>query len=188
MVSLAQLWLPILLGAVGAFVASSIIHMLLQSWHRTDYHAFPNEDEVRAVVSKGKAAPGLYILPWCPPETMKDPASIAKLTEGPVGFTILRAAGMPNMGKMLGLWFAFCLLVAIFAAYLASATLPAGTLPGQVFRVAATSAFMAFSFGVLPQAIWWGYPLRATVKDMIDGLIYAAIMGLVLAYMWPKGA
>ncbi|HEY1991084.1 MAG TPA: hypothetical protein VGH71_01390 [Gammaproteobacteria bacterium] len=188
MVTLAQLWLPILLGAVGAFVASSILHMLLQFWHRPDYHGFPNEDEVRAAIGKGKAAPGLYILPWCPPETMKDPASIAKLTEGPVGFMVLRAAGMPNMGKMLGLWFGFCLLVAIFAGYLAGATLPAGAMPGQVFRIAATSAFMAFSFGVLPQAVWWGYPLRAAMKDMIDGLIYAAIEGLVLAYMWPHAA
>ena len=186
MVSLAQLWLPILLGAVGVFVASSIVHMLLQFWHRPDYHAFPNEDAVRTAISKGKAAPGMYILPWCPPETMKDPASIAKLTEGPVAFAIVRSAGMPNMGKMLGTWFGFCLLVAIFAAYLAGATLGPGTMPGQVFRDAATSAFMAFSFGVLPQTIWWGYPMKAAFKDMLDGLVYAAIVGLVLAYMWPK--
>lgn len=185
MTSLAQLWLPILLGAVGVFVASSILHMLLQFWHRPDYHAFPNEEEVRGTLNKGKAAPGMYILPYCPPETMKDPASIAKLKEGPVGFVILRAAGLPNMGKMLGLWFGFCLLVAIFAAYLAGASLAAGAMPAQVFRIAATSAFMAFSFGVLPQVVWWGYPLRAALKDIIDGLVYACIVGAVLAYMWP---
>lgn len=188
MVSLAQLWLPILLSAVGTFVASSIIHMLLQFWHRPDYRAFPNEDEVRAAINQGKPQPGMYLMPYCPPEKMKDPASIAKFTEGPVGFMILRASGMPGMGKSLGLWFGFCLLVAIFAAYLAGATLAAGTAPMQVFRVAATSAFMAFSFGALPQAIWWGAPLRATLKDIIDGLVYAALVGGVLAAMWPHGA
>lgn len=186
MVPLAQLWLPILLGAVGAFVASSILHMLLQFWHRPDYHAFPNEDAVRAAINQGKAAPGLYIVPYCPPEKMKDPDVLAKFAEGPVGFMILRPSGMPAMGKSLGFWFGFCLLVAIFAGYLAGATLPPGAMPGQVFRIATTSAFMAFSFGALPQAIWWGHPLRAAVKDMIDGVIYAVVVGLVLAYMWPK--
>jgi len=188
MVSLAQLWLPILLGAVGAFIASSILHMMLKFWHRPDYHGFSNEDEVRGAINKGKPQPGLYILPYCLPEQMKDPAAIAKFAEGPVGFMILRRAGMPGIGKSLGLWFGFCLLVAIFAAYLAGASLPAGAMPGQVFRIAATSAFMAFSFGSLPQAIWWGNPLRATLKDMIDGLVYALIVGAVLAYMWPHAA
>ena len=63
MVSLLQLWLPILLGAVGAFIASSILHMVLQAWHRPDYHELSNEDEVRAAIRKGKPATGMYLLP-----------------------------------------------------------------------------------------------------------------------------
>jgi len=185
MVSLAQLWLPILLGAVGAFVASSILHMVLQGWHRPDYHNFPNEDEVRAAIRKSSPPPGMYMLPWCPPEKMKDPAMHQKFVEGPVAFMILRANGMFNMGKSLGMWFGFCLLVAVFAGYLGSATLGAGTAGIQVFRVTATAAFMGFGFGALPNCIWWGEPLRASIKDMIDGAIYAAITGAVLAYMWP---
>src|ERR1700743_2129322 len=104
MVSLAQVWLPILLGAIGAFIASSILHMVLHKiWHGTDYHGFSNEDEVRAAIRKGSSQPGMYMLPWCPPEKMKDPATLAKFTEGPVGFLILRTPGGFNMGKSLGL-------------------------------------------------------------------------------------
>ena len=52
MVSLMQLWLPILLSAVFVFIASALINMVLSFWHRADYHGFSNEDEVRAALRK----------------------------------------------------------------------------------------------------------------------------------------
>ena len=42
MVSLADLWLPILLSAVLVFVASSLIHMVL-GWHRHDFKGSSRE-------------------------------------------------------------------------------------------------------------------------------------------------
>jgi len=39
MVSLVDLWLPILLSAVLVFVASSVIHMALR-WHSNDFKRF----------------------------------------------------------------------------------------------------------------------------------------------------
>jgi hypothetical protein len=48
-VSLAQLWLPILLSAVCVFAASSLIHMVVK-WHASDYNPLSNEDEVRAAI------------------------------------------------------------------------------------------------------------------------------------------
>lgn len=185
MVSLAQVWLPILLGAIGAFVASSILHMVLQAWHRPDYHGFSNEDEVRAAIRKGSTQPGMYMLPWCPPEKMKDPATLAKFTEGPVGLLVLRAAGAFNMGRSLGLWFGFCLLVAIFAGYISGATLAPGTEGMQVFRVTTTAAFLGFGFGALPNHIWWGETFSSTAKNLIDGVIYAAVTGAVFMCFWP---
>ena len=41
MVSLAALWLPILLSAVIVFIASSIVHMAMP-WHKNDYPRIPN--------------------------------------------------------------------------------------------------------------------------------------------------
>ena len=56
MAMLAQLWLPIVLSAVGVFVASSLIHMLFK-WHNRDYRKLPNEDAVRAAINAGQPAP-----------------------------------------------------------------------------------------------------------------------------------
>jgi Na+/H+ antiporter NhaA len=44
MVPLLELWLPVLVSAVFAFVASSIVHMVLP-FHRSDYRKLPAEDE-----------------------------------------------------------------------------------------------------------------------------------------------
>ena len=60
MVSLMQLWLPILLSAVAVFIVSSIVHMVLK-WHASDYHGFSNEDEILAAIRKGNPSPGIYM-------------------------------------------------------------------------------------------------------------------------------
>ena len=49
MVSLAALWLPIILAAVIVFIASSILHMVLP-YHRGDYKKLPDEDKVSAAL------------------------------------------------------------------------------------------------------------------------------------------
>jgi hypothetical protein len=182
---LTQLWLPILLSAVLVFIASSLIHMVLK-WHESDYTGFGNEDDVRAAMRKNNPAPGMYMFPRC--DDMKDmgkPEMQAKFTEGPVGFLILRANGAPNMGKLLGMWFVFCLIVALFSGYIAAhALLPAAPYL-YVFRVVGTAAFMGFAFGSLPMGIWWGQPWKAVAKDMFDGLIYASLTAGTFGCFWP---
>jgi hypothetical protein len=127
----------------------------------------------------------MYMLPFCPPEKMKEASTLAKFAEGPVGMLILRASGAFNMGKSLGLWFVFCLLVALFAGYIGSATLAAGADGMQVFRVIATAAFMGFGFGALPNHIWWGESFASTAKNLVDGVVYAAVTAAVFMWLWP---
>ena len=186
MVSLIQLWLPILLAAVGVFVASSIVHMALRFWHSPDYHNLSNEDEVRASLRKGNPAPGMYIIPYCQPEDMKKPEFQEKYKVGPVGFLILRPNGMFNMGATMGQWFLFCLLTSLFCAYVAASTLASGTAALQVLRVVGTVGFMAYGFGVFPMGIWWGQPWVSVFKTLIDGLIYGMVTAAVFASLWPK--
>lgn len=184
MITLTQLWLPILLSAIGVFIASSIVHMALKFWHMPDYHGFSNEDEVRAAIRKSNPSPGMYMLPYCKMEDMKKPEVQEKFTQGPVAFMILRASGKLNMGASLVQWFIFCLVVSIFCAYIASSTLAGGTAGLQVFRVIATIGFMAYAFAVLPFGIWYGQPWKAVTKDVIDGLIYGLITGAIFAALW----
>jgi hypothetical protein len=186
MVSLAQLWLPILLSGVGVFVASSLIHMVVK-WHQSDYRALPNEDEVRAAIRKASPPPGQYVVPYfAEMSALKSPEAQKKYAEGPVGLLTLKASGLPVMGKALGLWFAFSLVVSLFAAYLASRTLAHGVSYRGVFRLVGTVAFLAYAGGAAPSAIWMGKPWRSAIKDLADGLIYGLVTGGVFGWLWPR--
>ena len=183
MISLAALWLPIVLSAVIVFIASSIMHMVLP-YHKSDYHPLPNEDNVRAALRGVK--PDLYMMPFCSHEKMKSPEIQAKFQEGPVGHITMLPSGPPNMGSYLGKWFGFCLIVGLFSAYLASRTLAPGTDYLQVFRVAGTAAFMAYGLGNLSYSIWKGMPLGVTLKEVVDGLVYGLLTGGTFGWLWPK--
>ena len=185
-VSLGQLWLPILLSAVLVFAASSLIHMLLK-WHASDYRALPNEDQVRTAIQAGAPTPGQYVLPHC--ADMKDmgtPQQQKKFQDGPVAFLLVAPNGPPAMGAALGKWFAFSLLVAFSAAYLASRTLLPGTHYLQVFRVVGAVSFMAYGFGSIPFAIWMGKPWSSVAKDLTDALIYGLLSAGAFGWLWPR--
>ena len=185
MVSLTQLWLPILLSGVLVFFASSILHMVVKFWHAPDARAFSNEDEIAAAMRKGNPGAGMYLIPYCTPEAMKETATQEKFREGPVGTIFLRPAGPMHLGAFLGQWFVFCLVVSAFCAVLVVHLLPHGAPFAHVFHVVGLAALMAYAFGAIPNAIWWGHPWRSTLKHVIDGLIYAVITGALFAWLWP---
>ncbi|KGI78088.1 hypothetical protein [Oleiagrimonas soli] len=185
MMSLAQLWLPIALSAVAVFFASSVLHMLLRFWHMPDYRGFANEDAVRAAIRDGDPEPGMYVVPYCRMEDMKTPEAAQKYEQGPIGFVLLRANGMPNMLRSLVQWFLLCLVVSLFCAFIASAALPIAADGHRVFHVTALAALMAYATGSFSMGIWWGQPWRAVFKDAVDGLIYALVTGAVFMWLWP---
>jgi len=186
MVTLAQVWVPILLSAFLVFIGSSVVHMVLK-WHNSDYRKLPNEDEVRAAVRKGNPPPGQYIMPYCTdPKEQAKPENQQRYVEGPVGMITIMRNGVPNMGPMLGQWFGFNIVVSFFVAYVASRTLPLGTEYLKVFQVTGAVAFVSYAMGALPGAIWMGKPWSAALKDVADGLIYALLMAGAFGWLWPK--
>ena len=62
MITLFELWLPILLSAVAVFVSSSIIHMVLQ-YHKTDFDGLPDESKVMDALRGFRITPGNYNFP-----------------------------------------------------------------------------------------------------------------------------
>src|SRR4030095_968801 len=76
----------------------------------------------------------------CPggPESMKDPAFIAKRKAGPVALMTFWPSGDVSMAPMLVQWFVFCLVVGLFSGYLTSRALPAGAPYLEGFRFAGT--------------------------------------------------
>jgi len=185
MVSLAALWLPILLSAVIVFIASSIMHMVLP-YHRSDYSQLPDEDNIRATLRTANLKRGLYIFPFCTHKDMKSPALQEKYKEGPVGFLNIMSSGPPAMGKFLTEWFVFCLIIGFFTAYLTGRTVAPGANYLIVFRVAGCSAFMAYGLAHLSDGIWKGMTWSATLKEVFDGLVYGLLTAGTFGWLWPR--
>ena len=184
--SVAALWLPILLSAVGVFVASSVIHMLVQ-WHKGDYHAFANEDAVRAAIRAGTPSPGQYVVPYCADhKLLRTPEFQQKFAEGPVAFATVRANGMPGMGPMLGGWFVYNVVVALLAACVATRGLAAGASMHSVALATGIASLLAYGGGPVQQFIWMGKPGRSAALELLDAAIYAAITACVMAWLWPR--
>jgi len=185
MVPLAALWLPIVLSAVIVFVASSIMHMVLP-YHRSDYKQLPEEDKVLAALRSAPLPRGQYIFPYCTHEDMKSPAIVEKQKQGPVGFLMIMPSGPPVMPKFLAQWFAFCLLIAFFVAYLAAHTVPAGARYLAVYRVVGAAAFLGYGLGNLPNSIWRGRSWPVTIKEVVDGLVYSLLTAGTFGWLWPR--
>jgi hypothetical protein len=183
MVSLTALWLPILLSAVAVFIASSIIHMALP-WHSKDFKKFSAEDAVLDAVRPFNLAPGEYVAPLpASMAQMSSPEFKAKLARGPrFSLTILRDN---SIASSLGLWFAYGIVVALFAAYVAALTLPAGAPYMTAFRVTSTVSFAAYVLALWHNWIWYSSGLGATARATIDGLLYALLTGGVFGWLWP---
>jgi hypothetical protein len=185
MVPLTVLWLPILLAAVIVFVASSIMHMVLP-YHRSDFRQLPDEDKILNALRTVTLTRGMYIFPFCTHGSMKSPEVVEKYKRGPVGMLTIFPSGPPAMGKFLGMWFVFCLVIGLFVAYLTGRTLPAGTDYLQVFRVTGTAAFLAYGLGNLSNGIWKGQTWGMTLKEVIDGLIYGLLTAGTFGWLWPR--
>jgi len=186
MVPIHALWLPILLSAVLVFVASSIIHMALPI-HKSDYRKLPDEEKVLDTMRASGVTPGReYRFPYCTQKEMKSPEAIDKFKRGPVGLLVVMPNGAMSMGKFLGQWFIYCVVVSIFAAYLTGRTRMAGADCPEVFRVAGCTAFIGYALAQAQNSIWRGVTWGITLKHMLDGLIFGLLTGGTFGWLWPK--
>jgi hypothetical protein len=185
MVPLMSLWLPVVVSAVIVFVASSIMHMVL-TYHRSDYRKLPSEDEVMAALRRFDIPPGDYFVPFAgSPKEMKAPAFVEKMTKGPVAFITILRSGRPSMAPQLALWFVYCLVVGVFAAYVAGRALAPGADYLAAFRFAGTTAFVGYSLALWQNMIWFKRNWVVTLKATVDGLVYGLLTGGTFGWLWP---
>ena len=186
MVPVLSLWLPVLLSGVGVFTVSSIIHMVLR-YHRNDYGPVPSEDDVRSALRSAGIPPGDYMIPHAGGTGgMNDPDWIEKATEGPVALLTVAPSGVGGMGKSLAQWFAYTILVGVFAGYVAGIALAPGAEYMEVFRFVGTVAFAGYSLGALPVSIWYHRSWAATLRLVFDGLLYAVVTAGIFGSLWPS--
>ena len=186
MVPLSMLWLPIVVAAVFVFVASSIIHMVL-TYHRSEFKTVPSESEVMEALRRFAIPPGDYLVPHAAsPKDMNSAAFKEKRARGPVMVATVMPTGAVTMGPQLVQWFLFCVVVSLFAAYVAGRALPPGSAYLDVHRFAGTVAFVGYGIGHWPNSIWFRRSWRSSVTTTIDALIYGLLTGGTFGWLWPQ--
>src|SRR5262249_41316746 len=104
MVSLAALWLPILVSAVIVFIASNILWMALPFWHRADYKKLPDEAGLLATLKN--ASPGQCMaigMDW----KTATPEQREAAHKGPAALLFVRNPSGFNFAKTVSLYFLY---------------------------------------------------------------------------------
>lgn len=175
---LLSLWLPIVLCAIALFFASFLSWMVLQL-HWNDWNKTPNEEELMAAARP--LAAGNYMFPHAGSmKEMQTPEFQAKIEAGPRG--IMTILPKIEMWKNLVPTIVFFVVVSAVLAYLGSMVIPKGADFLLVFRFMATAGLLTFLSATIQHAIW--FPHRI-VGHVIESILYALIVGLIFASLWP---
>ena len=186
MLSLAHLWLPILLSAAAVWIASAIVWMALPH-HKGDFKRLPDEDAVMNVVRSQNLAPGVYSYPDCQDQSRaKNPEFMAKVKEGPVGMLhVWPPNAFSTFGRKMVMTFVSCVVVSAMLAYLGTLGLHTGDDFMKVFRFIGTAGIMAYCLSRIPADICFSTPPRTMAANFVDGIAYGLITGAIFAAMWP---
>ena len=188
MISVTELWLPILLSAVFVFVASSILHMVVQI-HNGDYKKLPGEEKIMETMRGQGVEPGMYMFPFS--GSMKDmgtPEMIEKYKQGPVAWLTVLPNGPMAIGKSLFQWFVYTVVLGCVIAYVATLAMSRGADFMVVFRLTGAVAMLAYAFSALPESIWKGQSWGVTLKFVFDGVVYGLVTAGTFGWLWPDAA
>ncbi len=182
---LLDLWLPIVLSAVVVFFASFAAWTLLPH-HREDIRPLPDEGPIVSALATLRLPPGMYAWPMpAKPADYKTKEFADRSARGPWGSLNVQPAA-PSMGRSLVLVFLFYLVVGVFVAYVTSQSVVPGAEYLRVFQIAGTVAIVAYCFGQIPGAIFFGKSLRFTLTDLLDGVVYGLLTAGIFSWLWPR--
>ena len=179
--SVWSLWLPILVSGVALFFASWAAWMLLPH-HKPEWRGLPNEGPVMEMLRNSKVPPGQYMFPYAATQAECHAEDFKKRVEaGPSGtLTVWKAP--PNMAVNMICTLLFFVIANFVIAYLAGIALDPGETFMKVFRFVGTAGILTYGTANILNGIWFG---RKMVADIIDGIAYGLITGLIFAAMWP---
>jgi hypothetical protein len=86
------------------------------------------------------------------------------------------------MGVNMACTVAFFTIANAVIAYLAGIAIPPGADFLTVFRFVGTAGILTYGTANILNGIWFG---RKMVADIIDGVAYGLITGIIFAAMWP---
>ena len=185
MVTLGMLWLPIVVATVLVFVASNLVWMVLPH-HKKDTRRLPDEAAALEVLGKQGLTPAVYRFPWAEMSEMKKPEVVEKFARGPVGLLTVIPSGPYNMGKSMGAWVAYIVVISVVIALVAQRMLVPGASYLSVFRRVGTVAILAYGAGNVPNAIWWGKPWSNVWREVADAVFYGLLTAGSFGWLWPR--
>jgi hypothetical protein len=181
--SVWSLWLPILVSGVALFFASWAAWMVLPH-HKSEWQGLPNEDAVRDTLRNTNVPAGQYMFPFSRnPEDWKSEEFKQRRENGPTG-TLTVWKTPPNMGVNMLCTLLFFVIANFVIGYLAGIALDPGESFMKVFRFVGTAGILTYGTANILNGIWFG---RKMVGDIIDGIAYGLITGLMFAWLWPSG-
>ncbi|CAN5720458.1 hypothetical protein BH23GEM9_BH23GEM9_12560 [soil metagenome] len=185
MVTLASLWLPILLSTIAVFVLSALVWTVLHI-HDSEWPPLPAEDRVTQALKEANVAPGQYYFPAAAKNAAKDPAAAEFVRTNPGGYVYVSSENAKQMGRSIGLAVVFNFAVTIVVAYLASRTVAPGAHYLEVFRVVGTAGWLAYGAAHFPYAIWFSHSWAAAWKQLVEAFVYALVMAGIFGWLWPS--
>jgi hypothetical protein len=175
--------LPILVSGIALFFASFAAWMLLPH-HKPEWKGVEKEDALLQAMRSAGVGPGQYMFPYaCKPEDWKSEEFKRRQEAGPTG-TLIVWSRQPNMGVNMTCTVVFFTVVSAVIAYLAGIAIPPGADFLTVFRFVGTAGILTYGTANILNGIWFG---RKMVADIVDGIAYGVITGLIFAALWPGG-
>ena len=183
---LAGLWIPIVVSSLAVLGTSCVIRVFIAQRLR-NWKTLPEEDATVEHLQKSGAGPGFYVFPGrhSRASNASEESRLQRMESGPWGTVNIRA-GQPSIGKALVQSLTFCLVTSILVAYLGTLALSPGDDFSRVFQVIGTAGILAYAFGGIPNAIWFGLDFRSAVLDVVDGIFCGLITGAVFGILWPN--
>ncbi|HBS29811.1 MAG TPA: hypothetical protein DEB06_10275 [Phycisphaerales bacterium] len=181
-VTLAELWLPIVLSAIAAFFASFVAWALLPH-HKKDWQSTgAAEDDLLRTVKAAALRPGQYVFPHI--HDPKDKQACEKMKDSGMG-ALTVFDGPPNMGRNMALSVVANILICTLVAYVASIALPRGARYLDVFQLVGAAALLGYWTGGIHHGIWFGRPVRNFLTDFADAIAYTLLTAGIFGWLWP---
>lgn len=182
---LAGLWIPIVVSAVAVLFSCFVSRVLLGHF-RSETKDLPEEDATVERLQKTGVGPGMYVFPGPRRKTTTESEELRQLriNSGPWGSVTIRTQ-QPSLTRHLLQTMTFSLVTSIFVGYLGTLALKPGADFLQVFQVTGTAGILAYAFGAIPDAIWFGSTFRHAFMNVVDGLCAGVVTGTIFGFLWP---
>lgn len=183
MAFVTDLWMAILIATIALWFLSFLAWAILPH-HFGDRRKVDDEDGFMDYLRQRNVQPGNYLFPYAASSKEQSSKEHAeKYTAGPRGTLNLYA--MPNMGKNMALTILYFFVTVFTIAYIAHIACPPGSEFMRVFRIAGTIGVLTYASSGVLNRIWF---TERMWTNIVDGIVYGLVLGLIFAAMWPGAA